>query len=324
LDSIDWTNIRINCDSIDTAISWAAQASFWEVSSYPKPGNVNPSQTVKSMSYFDFLKAIDAIFDQYHKIFRKSESIGSIIYQTTQAMMNAQSKGNVLLGHILLFSPLLQSLSDLLKKEPETNPRTWDHFWKCVEAGIYQATPQDGVWFYRAVILSRAGGLTKPGGIPYTGKYDFMIPNIEQKILADQRKFKDLFQESASFDSISHEYVTTFGYCRKLVKDWLLIESTKYSTINDLTVDLFLTILSQIPDSLIYRKTNAATAEAIRKQAQSICSIGGISTANGRESINKLNIELLDRGLNPGTSADLTACTLFLGKLFGLFSKAIK
>jgi triphosphoribosyl-dephospho-CoA synthase len=78
-------------------------------------------------------------------------------------------------------------------------------------------------------------------------------------------------------------------------------------------------ILSQYPDSLITRKSGGAQAVEVSKKARTILEAGGASTVEGRKLLWGLDEELhgAEGGLNPGTTADLTAAALFVSLLEG-------
>jgi triphosphoribosyl-dephospho-CoA synthase len=87
------------------------------------------------------------------------------------------------------------------------------------------------------------------------------------------------------------------------------------STINNATVQSFLTILSIYPDTLIARKYDIETAQKVSEDARLIISEGGILTDNGIDMINDFDKDLVKKNLNPGTTADLTASSVMVALL---------
>jgi triphosphoribosyl-dephospho-CoA synthase len=86
------------------------------------------------------------------------------------------------------------------------------------------------------------------------------------------------------------------------------------------TLAVYLAFLAEIPDTHITRKFDAATAEAVRREA-----VGwGDAFASARDPealvdrLLKWDGELKSRGINPGTSADLTVATLFASSLLAM------
>ncbi|MCK5625799.1 triphosphoribosyl-dephospho-CoA synthase, partial [Candidatus Bathyarchaeota archaeon] len=60
-------------------------------------------------------------------------------------------------------------------------------------------------------------------------------------------------------------------------------------------------------------------AAEVSKKAAAIIRMGGLKTAEGKKALVTFDRELrLDHKLNPGTTADLTAASLFIAILCGL------
>ncbi len=83
---------------------------------------------------------------------------------------------------------------------------------------------------------------------------------------------------------------------------------------------VYLGYLAHIPDTLIERKFGARTAAQVREEAGPIeasfteCQSPDAMTA----PLTAFDRALKERGLNPGTSADLTVATLFAASLIAL------
>ena len=73
---------------------------------------------------------------------------------------------------------------------------------------------------------------------------------------------------------------------------------------------------------LAIRPVEAGLAEAkrISEEAGEIMKLGGLLTEDGRRALNELDRNLAERGLNPGSTADLVATALFTAILTGLRS----
>jgi triphosphoribosyl-dephospho-CoA synthase len=82
------------------------------------------------------------------------------------------------------------------------------------------------------------------------------------------------------------------------------------------TTAVYLGFLASIPDTLIARKFGTEPAEEVRREAQSLLRMA--ETLDPEALLPKLSAfdrSLKERGLNPGTSADLTVATLFASAL---------
>ena len=90
--------------------------------------------------------------------------------------------------------------------------------------------------------------------------------------------------------------------------------------INIATVNTFLKILSEHPDTLIIRKAGLDKALWVTERAAEIVECGGISAKKGFKLAQKLDkmLQKKDGLLNPGTTADITAGIILCALLFGL------
>ena len=79
-------------------------------------------------------------------------------------------------------------------------------------------------------------------------------------------------------------------------------------------VETFLTLLAARFDTHIGRRAGVAAALDVSARAGKVVSAGGVRTAAGRALIDELDRVLREQGslLNPGTTADLTAASLFV------------
>jgi triphosphoribosyl-dephospho-CoA synthase len=138
---------------------------------------------------------------------------------------------------------------------------------------------------------------------------------------------------SSQWDTISEEWVT--GMKISFTKGYSTIKRVYNETgkINITTVNTFLTLLAQFPDTFIARKVGVKVtkdipkaveiglkkAEKISRKAATIIRMGGLKTAEGKKALLNFDRELrLDHKLNPGTTADLTATSLLIAIICGL------
>ncbi|QEE15424.1 triphosphoribosyl-dephospho-CoA synthase [Promethearchaeum syntrophicum] len=309
--------------SMTNVINIMDEASFLEFST-DKPGNIGPSQKLKGISFESFKNVSNEIKKanlRYFKNKSNKKSIGEFIYNAVKSMMEISPHENLLLGHILLYSPLVFASKRIVDCPLESKIRKWDKFWDETEEIINSASVSDGIWLTRAIKLSKAGGLKNPGGKPLKSLYNLLDPEIEQKIRRRNKTLKDLFSESAEFDLIARQYRDNFNFCRNLIKNWVIPELDNFESKSERIIAIFLKILSLEPDSLIYRKNNLTTALKIQKKAQKIQKHKMKQTRIGNILISKLNNYLNSKNgkLNPGTTADLTAVVIFICKLFDIF-----
>jgi triphosphoribosyl-dephospho-CoA synthase len=118
-------------------------------------------------------------------------------------------------------------------------------------------------------------------------------------------------------DSIAREYVTDFNITFTIGAPALERFVSRSHDPEASIIQTFLTLLSRLPDSLIARKCGKEEAERVSRRAGEILAIGGAYTQQGRRRLAQWDHSLRKGGnrLNPGTTADLTACALFMAML---------
>lgn len=284
-------------------------ASVLEVSGHPKPGNVHRTRDFPDMAFEDFLISGVVIGDnlrraahrgsryhdpsKWHKI-----GLGKLIKDSVMET-DRWVGDNTNLGIVMLLTPL--SAAAGMSDELEEVRGNVDRIMKAT-------TPQDAVNLYQAINIADAGGMGEQGEL------DVASDDSVQELLDNELNMFHVLEISAGWDRLSHEltqgmpvtFETGFPVFREL-------KATK--SINQATVQTFLTILSQIPDTLIERKYGYGTAREVSGSAKSILDEGGILTQEGRYKLDQFDDELVKKGLNPGTTADLTASSIMAAYL---------
>jgi triphosphoribosyl-dephospho-CoA synthase len=120
-------------------------------------------------------------------------------------------------------------------------------------------------------------------------------------------------------DAIAHEYTTTFARVFETGLPALRTARSDGLSWNAATTELFLTLLAAAPDTLIERKLGKLAAFTVSQGAKKVIADGGIRTDTGRAALHTLDRDLrTERNEhNPGTTADLTAATLYVALLTG-------
>jgi triphosphoribosyl-dephospho-CoA synthase len=128
---------------------------------------------------------------------------------------------------------------------------------------------------------------------------------------------REAMAEAADRDRIAHQYVTDYADIFLLGLPALETARQRHSDARWSTLAVYLTFLAALLDTHIMRKFDGATAEAVRREAADWRN--AFATA---DDPNRIADELLtwdatlkSRGINPGTSADLTVATLFASSL---------
>ena len=120
--------------------------------------------------------------------------------------------------------------------------------------------------------------------------------------------------EARRRDAIAREYVTDFRLCFSLGADTILRSWRDGARFSEAVLTAFLTLLADTPDTLIARKNGAAVAQDVSRRAAAVLAAGGVRDGTGRAGLRALARELGDdaHALNPGTTADLVAASLFI------------
>ena len=297
-------------------------AVLLEVSSYPKPGNVHRTSDFKETKYEHFLASSVALAPYFEyaakrgnlvsngKIKVDKVRIGKIIKDATYNMNKWQRDGNTLLGTAILLAPLAVAAGMTLGKNRSFSLPCLRQNAKMI---VESTTPVDAVALYDAILVSKPGGL---GKVP---KLDVMDPKSRRRILEDQVTLFNVFEIASGYDSIASEWVNNYPITFDLAHPYFTGQLKEADDLNVATVNTFLKILSEVPDTLIARKAGLDKAKEVSVQAKETLEAGGMATPEGRRHLSKLDSKLRDatHKLNPGTTADITAAVLAINILSG-------
>ena len=298
----------------------ASLAALLEVSAYPKPGNVHRLRDFPDTKYEHFLAGSVSLGSRMRVIAEKGQrirngklpelGIGEIILSSVKDMMNWQNGGNVHLGIILLFSPLAAA-SGAVMREGVVDLEEQRSILNEVICG---ATTLDSVNIYRAIDEAMSAE-----NLGHVDQLDVKDSSSLDRIYNEGLTPRDIFMECQARDAICNEWVTGFNVTFTEGYPFLRRRLDEGASINEAPVDTFLKILSEHPDSLIQRKSGKNAAISVSEKAKEIIQAGGAATEAGMKMIWSLDKELSSENgsLNPGTTADLTAASLFLLLLTG-------
>ena len=121
-------------------------------------------------------------------------------------------------------------------------------------------------------------------------------------------------------DRIAWNYTHAFVDIFELGLAWLKQARERWGTSPFAATSVYLGFLAHIPDTLIERKFGANVAASVLEEARPI--EAGLAQCAAPEAMTApllaFDRALKERGLNPGTSADLTVATLFAASLEAL------
>ena len=284
-------------------------ASVLEVSGHPKPGNVHRTQDFDDMIFEDFLisgivtgdlmkKASERgkkYKDDYsmHKI-RLGEIIKEAVLETDRWIGN-----NTNLGIVILLTPL-SAAAGMSSDVHELR--------KNVGKVMKATTSKDAVNLYDAINAADAGGMGEQKELDVTDA------EARGRIIKEDISMFKVFEMSAKWDLLSRELTT--GMPVTFETGFPTFKEIKASYgLNKATVQTFLTILAQNPDTLISRKYGIDAAKIVSADADSVLQNGGILNAHGEILIHQFDKQLLKNKFNPGTTADITAASIMIAFL---------
>jgi len=294
-------------------------AILFEVSGYPKPGNVHRTADFQGTTFEHYLASAVAITPSFRRaaeqgikvsrdeIESSEVGIGNVIKDGVDRMLGSQRGGNTLLGAIIILAPMAAAAGmtgnsfSLLKLREK------------IKVVVESTTPEDAVAVYDAIALVNPGGLNK------SKQLDVTDPNSKKKILDEGITLLDTFKIASSYDSIASEWVNNYPITFDLGYQYLVKQLEETRDINTATVHTFMEILSEVPDTFISRKVGQAKAESISAEAREVLNEGGLTTPLGRNLLLKFDSKLRDpnNDLSPGTTADITEAVLALNNLNG-------
>jgi triphosphoribosyl-dephospho-CoA synthase len=182
-----------------------------------------------------------------------------------------------------------------------------------IKSVVESTTSDDAVNLYEAIRTA------KPGGLGKAPELDVTESSSATRIKKDKVSLFQVFKISAPWDSISSEWVNNYHITFDMGFPFLTRQLRETEDINMVTVNTFLKILSEVPDTLIARKVGKPKAEEVSLQAKRVFEEGGLTTIEGRASLLKFDKQLRSQALklNPGTTADITSAVLALAILNG-------
>ena len=301
--------------SIATTVgNCASLAALLEVSAYPKPGNIHRLSDFPETSYEHFLAggvAVGSVMGELavrgHKAQNLAEvRLGQGIKDAVDGMFRWQKGGNIHLGVILLFAPLSAGAG--------ASSLEFEDLRSYTRQIVENATQLDSIDIYSAI-----GRAMSPENLGPADELDVTHTDSSERISRENITPLEIFGLCKDRDLICREWVTGFKTVFETGYPYLKKKIMSGLRINDATVDTFIKLLSENPDSLITRKTGAESARQVSEKAKQIIEAGGTETEEGKNMLWSLDEEFRkeEGGLNPGTTADITAASLYVLLLSG-------
>lgn len=268
-------------------IALAATLACVLEASADKVGNVTPTRAFADMRFADFVDSAVALGPAIAQA--RPGRVGWAIWRAVAAARRVVPT-NTHLGVALLLAPIAAAWT--AGPRPRLRSRVAH-----VLAGL---GTEDARWAYRAIRLAR------PGGLGRSEDADVRRPPTVT--------LSQAMALAAHRDSIAAEYVRDFALTFTVVLPALRRAIRRGLGLLEAIAHAHLELVAAVPDTLIARKRGSAAAEAVSARARDVLRRGGWHTRAGRTAAARLDHSLRRDGnrLNPGTSADLIAASLFV------------
>ncbi len=278
-----------------THIARCAQlAMLLEVSATPKPGNIDRDHNYEDTRFEHFLASAVGVYPVLEKAARSSSGAGALIHEAVVESSRWQNGGNTHFGAFLLLIPLVMAGGRCENT-------------KCLKVQVQkivrETTVDDAIELYRA--FSEVKVKVKPVDDLDLGE----VSSIE-KIKARGLPLFSLMEIASSYDMIAEEWVNGFKKtfeCAASIRDKI-----RKHGINDAVVLTFMELLSVNKDTFIQTKFDNKRAEEVSLRAKERLQKGDIA------DIRSFDEELLKKGINPGSTADIIIAGLFVSLFEGM------
>ncbi len=256
-----------------------------EVAGTPKPGNVDRDRDLPGLRFEHFLAGAVGAGEGLRAAI-DGAPVGEA-FETAVEGMAAQEGGNTQFGALLLLVPLVAaSDGDGLNRER-------------ARSVVEGTTVDDAAAFYRAFDHVDVGVEDPPADVdaPDVREGGDAVPDLRERGLT----LYDVMAESAAHDGVAREWADgfdrTFAAAEYVAAD--------RGPASDRAARTFLWLLSREPDTFVATRHGERTARRVMVRAQE-------ARADTMEHVEAFAESLVREGINPGTTADLTAAGLFV------------
>ena len=255
-----------------------------------KPGNVHRFAGGHGMHYEEFISSAEASVEP---LCEPGARPGRRVLKAVEATHKAVG-ANTNLGILLLYAPILKAC------ETSVGPAALHESLVQVLGALHKNDARD---VFTAIRLAQPGGLGK------SDRHDVNRP--------PDCTLLEAMQEAQDRDRVARQYVSGFTEIWTLGLPWFREFRGRWNSVEWATVGCYLRFLAEYPDSHIQRKFGADVAQQVRRRSAEVLKRFEKKKEPGSavSMLLEYDKELKDTGINPGTSADLTAASLLLYQL---------
>ena len=275
-------------------------ASALEVSGYPKPGNVHRTRDYDDMVFEDFVISGIVIGDTIRKactdVDVENPELGKYILQAV-AETDRWIKNNTNLGIVMMTTPIAVAASI---------SESFEDIRENVKLLMGNTSVEDACDLYDAINIADAGGMGDQD------EYDVASDSAKQELRDNNQTMYDVLKISAPWDMLAREMTSDMPAVFEIgYPTYHKLSNEK--TQNEACVLTFLTILSQVPDTLISRKYGSDDALKVSMMTRDLLKLSG--SDDFMDKVSEFDDFLYKNKYNPGTTADLTAASIFVSYL---------
>ena len=252
-----------------------------------KPGNVSVYSAGHDMVVEDFLLSSDVSADS---ISNPDYSLGEKIFYAVKATRDAVGC-NTNLGILLLCAPLIQAVQ---------SKQAGQSLQDALQVVLEHTTVDDAEWVFKAIALAAPGGLGESKEQDVMEKPKLSLTQA-MKIAEDR-------------DRIAKQYTTNykdiFNFSVLRYNDGL----SRFGRREWAGVLVFTGLLRQFPDSHIERKYGDKYSGWVLEQMTTVddALLDSRDPEQLLPMLHEVDRQFKDKGINPGTTADLTVATVFV------------
>ena len=268
----------------------AQLALLLEVTSTPKPGNVDREREYPDLRFEQFVTGGVCARDGL-RLAAGGAEIGEA-FKRSIAGMSQQTAGNTQFGGILLLVPLVRASADA-KLNPDG-----------VREVVENTTVEDAAKFFEAFEYVDVAVSDPPNGMePLDVRRGAeAVPPVRGRGVT----LGDVMEQSAGQDAVAAEWVN--GFPRTFEAADAIASGD--GPVTDRAAEVYLDLLAEEPDTFVIIQHDAETAREVRNRAAAV--------RDGEADIKAFATDLVDREINPGATADIVAGALFIALERGL------
>ena len=277
--------------SADHVAQCALLAMLSELSSSPKPGNVDRCHDFADIGFHHFLTSAVSAYPVFRKAAEGRTGAGSLILEAVAAWRTWNLSSNTHFGSLVLMIPLAIAAGRPGELQEE------------LKKVLDQSSAEDAIDFYRAFAQAKARVID-------VERFSLSDRDWEERLHESRKSLLDLMRLSAEHDLVAREWSTYYQRSFRLAEK--LAGRIEEKGLNEGVVRTYLEALAEVPDSLVQAKFGEGMAREVSRRAGAALQDPGLGQAT------LLDKDLLEQDINPGSTADLIAASLFIALLRGL------